>query len=53
MDGRRITTPFSESDNLQDTDAGIERDGEDITDLDPVAGRFLSRAVDPDVTLRD
>ncbi len=53
MDRRRITATLSESDDLQDPDAGIERDGEHITDLDPMAGRFLARTVDPDMALRD
>ncbi|MEH2511729.1 hypothetical protein V1291_003083 [Nitrobacteraceae bacterium AZCC 1564] len=53
MDGRRITTPFSESYNLQNTDTGIERNGENITDLDAVAGRFLALAVDPHMSLSD
>jgi hypothetical protein len=53
MDRRRITPSLSESDDLENTDAGIERDGEHVTDLDPVPGRFLARTVDPDVPFRN
>lgn len=53
MDGSGITPSLGKSDDLQDANTGIKRDGEHITDLDPVARRFLSRAVDPDMSLRD
>lgn len=53
MDRRRITATFSESDDLQDSDTGIERDGEHVTDLNPMTGRFLARPVDPNMPLRD
>jgi hypothetical protein len=53
MDGGSIPPPLSKSDNLQDTNTRIERDGEDVTDFDPMAGRFLARPVDPDMPLSD
>ena len=53
MDGSGVAPSLGKSDNLQDTNTRIECDGEDITDFDPMAGRFLARAVDPDMPLGD
>jgi hypothetical protein len=53
MGGRRIAPSLGKSDDLQDTNTGVERNSEDITELNAVTGRFLACAVDPHMALRD
>jgi hypothetical protein len=53
MDGRCIATPLGKSNNFQDTNTRIKRHGEDVTDFDAMTGRFLTRSINPDVSLGD
>jgi hypothetical protein len=53
MDGGRVTPSISESDDFQDTNAGIKCDGEHITNLNPATGRFFANAIDPDTSFRN
>ena len=53
MDRSRVAPSISKSDDFQDTNAGIKCDGEHITDLNPVTGRFFANAIDPDTSFRN
>lgn len=53
MDRSRVAPSISKSDDLQNADTGIKRNGEHIADLHAMTGRFFADAVDPDTPLCD
>lgn len=48
-----VSTPFRKPHDLQDTNAAVEPDRQDIVDLDRMARRFFPNAVDADMSRRD
>lgn len=53
MDRSRVAPSISKSDDLQNTNTGIKRNGQHIADLHAMTGRFFAQAIDPDTSLRD